>query len=242
MTPWFWVDIPSMDYQDALELQRALVNAKITGALSRDVVLLLEHPHVFTVGRRGSRENLLAAEDFLESRKIRVMHVERGGDITYHGPGQLVVYPIIDLKGIRWRVTDFVQASEDVMIRAVAEWGIAAGRNSMNRGVWVGNAKIGNVGIAVRKGISFHGFALNVNVSTEPFGWINPCGLKEIQVASMEQVLAGEIPIDQVRQVVVRHIQEVFGVELQKVSLEDIHCLLPVHTPKVGRLPNRVQV
>ena len=215
-----------MDYHEALKLQHALVDAKIAATLSRDVLMLLEHPPVFTLGRRGSHEHLLVAKAFLESRGIQVIHVERGGDITYHGPGQIVGYPIMDLRAGRLGVVEFVGALEEVMIRTVADWGIRAVRNPTNRGIWVGMSKIGSLGISVRRGVSFHGFALNVNTWLEPFSWIHPCGLEGVRVTSMRQVLGKEIPIKEIRRAVGLHIQEIFGVELEQVSLEDIYRLL----------------
>jgi lipoate-protein ligase B len=225
----------SMDYNEALELQRALVDAKITTMLARDVVLLLEHPPVFTLGRRGSHEHLLVADAFLESRGIQVIHVERGGDVTYHGPGQLVGYPIVDLRKARWRVVDFVEALEEVMIRTVADWGIRAGRNPMNRGVWVGMSKIGSLGIAVRRGVSFHGFALNVNTSLEPFSWIHPCGLEGVRVTSMKQQCGREIPLEDVQGAVRLHIRQIVGVEMEQVSLDEIHLLAGTKTQALDR-------
>jgi lipoyl(octanoyl) transferase len=223
---WLNVEVPSMEYREALELQRALVDAKIAATLSQDVLLLLEHPPVFTLGRRGSREHLLVAEPFLESREIGLIHVERGGDITYHGPGQLVGYPIVDLRKGRWKIIDFVGALEEVMIDTVGDWGIKAGRNPMNRGVWVGISKIGSVGIAVRRAVSSHGFALNVNTSLEPFSWIHPCGLEGVELTSMKRLLGNEVPMEHVQRAVRLHIQEIFGVELERVSLLHICRLL----------------
>lgn len=232
---WLSVEVPSMDYREALELQRALVDARINAMLSSDVLLLLEHPPVFTLGRRGSREHLLVAEAFLEPRGIQLIHVERGGNITYHGPGQLVGYPIVDLRKGGWKVVDFVGALEEVMICTLAEWGIRAGRNSMNRGVWVGRSKIGSVGIAVRRAVSFHGFALNVNTSLEPFGWIHPCGLEGVRVTSVKRLLGKDIPMEDLRRAVGLHIQEIFAVELEQVSLEDIYRLLGAKEQALGR-------
>lgn len=232
---WLSVEIPSMEYREALELQRALVDAKIAATLSEDVLLLLEHPPVFTLGRRGSREHLLVAEPFLESREIGLIHVERGGDITYHGPGQLVGYPIVDLRKGRWKIIDFVGALEEVMIDTVGDWGIKAGRNPMNRGVWVGISKIGSVGIAVRRAVSSHGFALNVNTSLEPFSWIHPCGLEGVELTSMKRLLGNEVPMEHVQRAVRLHIQEIFGVELERVSLLDICRLLGTRDQAFGR-------
>lgn len=215
-----------MDYREAWELQIALVEAKRGGGSLPDFVLLLEHPPVFTLGYRGARDHLLVSEEFLHERGIPLLHVERGGDVTFHGPGQLVGYPIVDLRVNGWRVVDFVGALEEVMIRCLADWGIRSGRNSMNRGVWVGMSKIGSVGIAVRRGISFHGFALNVNTLLEPFGWIHPCGLKGIQATSMKQILGRETPMEEVRCATACHIRQIFGVELERGRVEDIYCLL----------------
>ncbi len=223
---WFCAEIPSMDYREAWKLQLALVEARRSGYSQPDILLLLEHPQVFTLGHRGARDHLMVSEDFLEKRGILLLHVERGGDITYHGPGQLVAYPILDLRANRWKVADYVGALEEVMICSLADWGIRSGRNSMNRGVWVGMSKIGSLGIAVRRGISFHGFALNVNTSLEPFRWIHPCGLEGIRATSMERVLGRGIPMEEVRCAVARHMREIFGVELERVSMEDIRGLL----------------
>lgn len=232
---WLSVEVPSMEYREALELQRALVDAKIVATLSQDVLLLLEHPPVFTLGRRGSREHLLVAEPFLESREIGLIHVERGGDITYHGPGQLVGYPIVDLRKGRWKIIDFVGALEEVMIDTVGDWGIKACRNPMNRGVWVGISKIGSVGIAVRRAVSSHGFALNVNTLLEPFSWIHPCGLEGVELTSMKRLLGNEVPMEHVQRAVRLHIQEIFGVELERVSLLDICRLLGTRDQALGR-------
>ncbi len=223
---WVCVDVPSMDYREAWELQLALVGAKRSRPSLPDVVFLLEHPPVFTLGHRGGRDHLKVSEDFLVERGIPLIHVERGGDVTYHGPGQLVGYPVVNLRANGWRVVDFVGALEEVMIRSLADWGIRSERNSRNRGVWVGTSKIGSLGIAVRRAISFHGFALNVNTWLEPFQWIDPCGLEGIQVTSMKRILGKEIPMAEARCAAARHIREGFGVELERVSVEEIYRLL----------------
>jgi lipoate-protein ligase B len=234
MRPWLCVELLSMDYHEALELQHKLVDAKIAGALGPDVLLLLEHPPVFTLGRRGSREHLLVAEALLESRGVQLIHVERGGDITYHGPGQLVSYPIVDLRRGHWRVIDFVAALEQVMIHTLAEWRIKAGRNPVNRGVWVGMSKVGSVGIAVRRGVSYHGFALNVNTWLEPFSWIHPCGLEGVELTSMKDLLGREVPMEDLRRAVGFHMQTIFGVELERVNLMDIYRLLATRDHALG--------
>ena len=185
-------------------------------------MLLVEHPPVFTLGRQGRRTHLLVAEDFLRKKGIEVVHVERGGDITYHGPGQLVGYPIVDLRSKPWGVTDFIELLEELMIRMAAEFGVTAVRNIKNRGVWVADRKLGSVGIAIRKEISLHGMALNVNPSLEPFSWINPCGLEGVQATSLKRELGNAIPMEDIRQAVGRHTRDIFGVELKRVGLEEL--------------------
>ena len=210
----YLLELGSTPYREAHDLQTRLVGARKEGVLDRDIFICLEHTPVFTLGRRGGRENLRVPEDFLKAKGIDIVHVERGGDITYHGPGQLVLYPILDLRKAGLGVVDLVTALEEVMIRTAAEWGIAAGRNALNRGVWVGLQKLGSIGIAVRRGISFHGLAFNVNTSIEHFGWIHPCGLHGISVATMAQILGKTISTEEVHRSLLRHVEGVFGREL----------------------------
>lgn len=211
-----------IEYKEAWDLQVRLVSARKDRDIDKDIVLLLEHPPVFTLGRRGGRENLSVSEDFLKREGISVFQVERGGNITFHGPGQLIVYPIIDLNEARLGVTDYVERLEEVMILVAADWGIRSQRNPLNRGVWVANKKLGSIGIAIRKGISFHGAALNVNLSLRPFSWINPCGLQGIGMTSLEQELGQRLSMDQVRLGVKRHMERVFGVELVPKDLQGL--------------------
>jgi lipoate-protein ligase B len=219
---WLCIDIPAMGYGEAWNLQGRLVAARKDKTIDTDVILFLEHPPVFTLGNRGGLNNLTVSESFLEKAGIPVIQVERGGDITFHGPGQLVVYPIIDLRGAKLTVIDYIENLEQVMIRAVADWGINAVRHPMNRGVWVGNNKLGSVGIAIRRGIAFHGMALNVNLSLRPFGWINPCGLQDTRMTSMEQELSRKVLMNQVRQSVKYHLKAVFGVDLVMTGLWEL--------------------
>jgi lipoate-protein ligase B len=189
---WLLVELPLTDYIEALNLQRDLVAAKARGELHDDLVLSLQHSPVFTIGRRGGREHLKVTEDFLKRSGIPVIEVERGGNITFHGPGQLVVYPIINLEAAGIRVDEYVHRLEEAMIRTAAAWGISAGRNRLNKGAWVGMNKLGSIGITIRHEVSFHGLAFNVNNSLEPFSWINPCGLEGIGVTSIERELSQE--------------------------------------------------
>ncbi len=211
---WWIIDLSQIDYDKAWKLQTDIVNARNQGELNADIILMLEHPAVFTLGRRGGAENLLVSKAFLEESEIAVNQVERGGNITYHGPGQLVVYPIINLETAKMSVVDFVNALEEVMLQTVEVWGIKAERNSTNHGIWVGNQKLGSIGIALRKGISFHGLALNVNLDLTPFTWIQPCGLQGVQMTSMAKELSNAVSMSEVREVIKEKFQLIFGIQL----------------------------
>ncbi len=188
------VDLGLSEYRATYELQVALVDRRKEG-VCEDVFLVTEHPSVFTLGRRGGRENLMVSEQFLDEKKISLVHIERGGDITYHGEGQLVLYPVIHLRERGLAVSEYVFLLEEIMIRLAAVYGVQAGRDPRNHGVWVGNRKLGSVGIAIRHGISFHGLALNVNLALEPFSWVNPCGLQGVKMTSLQRE-TGRRPIE----------------------------------------------
>jgi len=219
---WYVVDLGVVPYSEALDLQTRLVEARVTGSLPNDVVLVLEHPAVFTLGKRGGRENLLVPEETLARQGIPIVQVERGGNITYHAPGQLVLYPIIHLERAGIKVVDMVDRLEEVMIRTCADWGIRAGRNALNRGVWVDLKKIGAIGIAVRRGVSFHGMALNVNIDLTPFGWIQPCGLEGVGVTSMRTEAGQDPGMAEVRRLLAQHMQTVFGARLVPADLNHV--------------------
>jgi lipoate-protein ligase B len=215
-----------MEYTQAWELQSGLVAAKINGTLNRDVILFVEHPAVFTLGRRGGREYLQVEASVLERAGIPIIQAERGGYITYHGPGQAVVYPIIDLEARRLGVTEYVAALEDIMLQTAASWGLKAQRSSANPGIWMGNRKMGSIGIALRKGISFHGLALNVNLDLAPFSWIQPCGLQGVSMTSVQQELGREIPMAVVFRTVKKQFNSVLGLDLTDISHCDLQQLL----------------
>jgi len=221
--PCWWVELPETEYQKALDLQLAVVEAKTSGRLQADVILCLEHPRVFTLGRRGGRENLCVSDDFLLARKVAVMPTDRGGNITYHGPGQLVVYPIIDINRRRIKVVDFVSGLEQAMIRTAAHWDIRAGTDPKNRGVWLDGSKLGSIGITVRRGVSFHGLALNVNTDMEPFDWINPCGLDQVRMTSFERHLGKPVPMNDARREMARYLAVVFGIPLTNLPAEQLY-------------------
>ena len=219
---WLCIELPATEYKEAWQLQSNLVAAKYHKTIQKNVVLLLEHPPVFTLGRRGGLNNLCVSENFLKKAVIPVIQVERGGNITFHGPGQLVMYPIIHLQAAKLSVVHYVENLEEVMIRTAADWGITAVRNPLNRGVWVGNNKLGSIGIAIRRGISFHGMALNVNTSLEPFQWITPCGLENTGITSIERELSRNVSMKRVRDRVKHHLEAVFDVALIMTRLEKL--------------------
>lgn len=220
------VDLPETDYGKSLDLQLAIVAAKTSGKLNADVILCIEHPRVFTLGRRGGRENLCVSDDFLERKGVAVIPTDRGGDITYHGPGQLVVYPIIDLSRRRLKVVEFVSGLEQAMIRTAKHWGVDAVTDPANRGVWLDGDKLGSIGITVRRGISFHGLALNVNTDMEPFGWINPCGLNQVRMTSFKRHLKGAASMADARRVMTRHIADIFGIALTLRTADQLYKII----------------
>lgn len=206
----FFKDLGIMDYRMCYNMQLGLVEKRRTGAMANDIFLLAEHPSVLTLGRRGGRENLTVSEEFLHQNNVEVVHVERGGDITYHGIGQLVVYPIIRLKNAGLSVTEYIFRLEEVMLRLSADYGVVAGRDPRNHGVWVGDGKLGSVGIAIRHGIAFHGLAININTSLETFRWIHPCGLVNIHMTTLAREREQEISMEEARGRLKGHLAEVF--------------------------------
>lgn len=220
--PVWYIDLGMMDFSRAHCLQIEMVDARISGDLDRDVVLVLEHPPVFTVGRRGNLDHLKVSPAFLKDAGMEILHIERGGDITFHGPGQLVIYPIFQLSQAGFGVVDFVEKLEDLMIRTAADMGVSAARNRRNHGIWVGDRKMGFVGIAVRRRVSFHGIALNVALSLEPFKWIDPCGLQNVQVTSLERETRGIVSVETVKASVPHHLENIFSITLQSITIEKL--------------------
>ena len=222
---WLSVDFDRIDYREAWRLQGKLLRARKERRLEYDIVLFLEHPPVFTLGRRGGRECILVSDAFLEKSGVEVIQVERGGNVTFHGPGQLVVYPIVDLHTARIKVVDFVAGLEEVMLRTAENWSISAERNSANRGIWVGRNKMGSIGIAVRRGISFHGLALNVQTDLTAFSWIQPCGLQDVSMTTMQQESAYKFTMQQVRAVLKKQFEAVFGIKFVSKELNEFNSV-----------------
>lgn len=208
-------------YNRALDLQHRLVAARREGRIE-DVLILLEHPPVITLGRRGDESNIVASRELLARLGIEVHRVERGGDVTYHGPGQLLGYPILDLRGYRQDVGWYMHSLEEVLIRALSDFGVEAGRLEGRIGVWIGDKNIAALGARIEEWITYHGFALNVSPDLSHFDLIIPCGYRGIGVTSMEEVL-GEAPeMREVRRSVAQRFSEVFGVEVRQAALEEL--------------------
>jgi len=187
-------DLGRVPYRKALEMQRRAVADRAAGT-TRDSIWFVEHDPVLTLGRASHSENLLLSESTLRARGVEVVSIERGGDVTYHGPGQIVAYPIVALDGLPGGrdMHRYLRDLEDVLIGMLASYGIAAGRRSQYTGVWVGDRKVAAIGVAVRRWITFHGFALNLDPDLSHFEWIHPCGIRDLGVTSMRALL-GEAP------------------------------------------------
>lgn len=179
-------------YAEALELQRSIARDRISGAISQDVLLLMEHPPVVTLGRSSKEKNLTASPEFLESRGVELFEVERGGDVTFHGPGQLVGYPIIDLKRHRQDLHWYLRSIEQALINALADYGIPGERNTSYTGVWTRGKKIASIGVHARDWVTWHGFALNVTTELSYFNLIVPCGIDGVVMTSIARELGVE--------------------------------------------------
>ena len=223
---WLLCELGRIEYRRALALQRNIVAAKNQGRIEEDLLLMLEHPPVFTLGRRGGKENLTVSEAFLKERKIPVVQIERGGNITYHGPGQLVLYPICALSRRQLSVTGFVENLEGVMMRIAAEFGVHGARDGRNRGIWVKDAKLGSIGINIRHGVSFHGLALNVSTDLAPFSWIHPCGLTGVSMTSLRVEAGPSVTMEKARNAARRHFDAVFGVRLEPIGPDALEKML----------------
>jgi lipoyl(octanoyl) transferase len=209
-------DLGLLEYARAWELQRQLVEQRKTGAIE-DRLLLVEHPPVITLGRNAKKTNLLLPEQRYQEIGIDLQSTDRGGDVTYHGPGQVVGYPILDLREWKRDVVRYVRALEQVMIGAVSEFGIQADGVTGCTGVWVEGAKLGAIGVHISRWVTSHGFALNVAPQMEHFGVIIPCGLHK-PVVSMEQLLGQAPAREEVLEALVRHFGQIFGRRMEPAA------------------------
>jgi lipoyl(octanoyl) transferase len=208
-------ELGRIGYGEALQLQERLVAARKRGEVP-DQLLLLEHPHVITLGRNGDMKNLLASEDVLRRAGVEFHPTDRGGDITYHGPGQLVGYPIMDLREWKRDVGAYVRGVEQALIDTLAGYGIAAGRIAGLTGVWTGERKVAAIGVHISRWVTSHGFALNVRTDLSYFEYIVPCGLTK-PVTSMAQ-LGVRASVEEVGRAFARHFGRVFDCEIVTAS------------------------
>jgi len=203
-------------YAAGLDLQRQL-HARVADGEMDGALLLLEHSHVYTLGRRGKLDDLLAPEDRLSSLGAEVHHVDRGGEVTYHGPGQLVGYPIVDLRRLRMRPLEYVRSLERLLIETLSDFGIAAEAEGHPTGVWTGGAKIAAIGVRVSRGVTTHGFALNVSPDLGYFEHIVPCGIQDCRVTSMESE-GVSARVSDVASAAAGRFERVFGVGLEPMT------------------------
>src|SRR2546429_6910415 len=214
-----------MSYAEACALQKRVVGTRKADAIE-DLLLFCQHPHVITQGRNGKRENLLVSEHLLRQKGVEFFETSRGGDITYHGPGQIVGYPILNLGAIRRDVVWYVRMLEEAMIRATKEFQIAAKRVAGKTGIWVdaGNTeeKLGAIGVHISRWITSHGFAYNVSTDLRFFDLIVPCGIADRKATSLEKLLGRRVGEMEVAPRLAKHLGELFGLELKEISKNEL--------------------
>jgi len=223
------VDLGLIGYADACELQKSLVSARKAGNIG-DLLLICQHSHVITMGRNGKSSNVLAGEPVLRQMNVHVHETDRGGDVTYHGPGQVVGYPILNLGEIRRDVAWYMRQLEEVMIRASWDFGIAAKRLPGMTGVWVdvaaGQEKLGAIGVHLSRWVTSHGFAYNVATDLRYFDLIVPCGLTGKRATSLEKVMDRAVPVWAAAQSLVGQFGEVFSMRMQQATRGELEAQL----------------
>lgn len=221
--------LPNAPYQETWDLQhkiqsdiiaekRAERNGEFEGVRKNDVLLFVEHPHVYTIGKSGDQENMLRSMAELLQLDAHFVKIDRGGDITYHGPGQIVGYPILDLDRHFTDIHKYLRFLEEIIIGTCSDFGIEAGRIDGLTGVWVGQEKICAMGIRSSRWVTMHGFALNVNTDLSYFNHIVPCGIQDKAVTSLQKLLGREVDMKKVQQRIVFHFERVFGVQIKEVD------------------------
>jgi len=235
------VELGLVRYAAAWDLQRRLVAARKADAMP-DVLLLCEHPHVITLGRNGKREHLRASESLLRQMNVEFHHTDRGGDITYHGPGQLVGYPVLNLAVLRRDVVWYVRQLEEAIIRATAEFGVAAVRKPGMTGVWVnatdaGEEKLAAIGVHLSRWVTSHGFACNVATDLRFFELIIPCGIRDRRPTSLERLLGRAVGVAEMVPPIVQRFGEVFGLEMRLTTREELEDVLRAFEPAAEVTP-----
>lgn len=199
-----------IDYKEAWDLQKEIFTKRVNDE-TEDVLLLLEHPNTYTLGKTADRENLKGSVDYLKSNRISVYDIDRGGDITYHGPGQIVGYPIIDLNNWQKDTHKYLRALEEVIINTCAEYNLICERNPEHTGVWINDGKIAAIGIKVSRWVTMHGFAFNINTDLNLFNGIIPCGIQDKSVTSLKRELNRVVDISEVKEKIVKNFKEIFS-------------------------------
>jgi lipoyl(octanoyl) transferase len=236
------VDLGLIGYERAWDLQKRIVAARKL-ALIPDVLLLCEHPHVITMGRNGRAEHLLVSESLLRARGVEFHATNRGGDITYHGPGQIVAYPILNLAEIRRDVGWYVRQLEEAMIRTSAEYGITAGRRDGRTGIWVDvtsaseiatEEKLGAIGVHISRWVTSHGLAYNVTTDLSYFDLIVPCGIAGKRATSLKRLLNREVEMNDTSQKLVRYLGDCFGRKMRAISPSELESALAAQETPVA--------
>lgn len=203
-----------ISYLDAWAMQRELA-AGVAAGEEPETLLLLEHPHTYTLGRRASQEHLLATTHEIEAREAVLIESDRGGDITYHGPGQIVGYPVLDIRRrLRGDVHLYLRTLEEVLIRVLGEYGLQGEREPEYTGVWCQGAKVAAIGVKISRGVTMHGLALNVNTDMSYFDLIVPCGIHQREVTSLQRLLGRRVPLAEVNDLIKQHFESVFRLVL----------------------------
>ncbi|MBA3644775.1 MAG: lipoyl(octanoyl) transferase LipB [Gemmatimonadaceae bacterium] len=209
-------------YAEILELQRRIAAARITGEISQDVLLALEHSPVITLGRSSKEQNLVASKDFLALRGVELHEVERGGDVTFHGPGQLVGYPIIDLKRHKQDLHWYLRQLEQATIDTLAKFGIQAERSTGYTGVWTKGKKIASIGVHARDWVTWHGLALNVSTDLSFFDFIVPCGIAGVVMTSIERETAEAVTVERTAEVFAAQLASLFDLTPVETSVAEL--------------------
>jgi lipoyl(octanoyl) transferase len=225
-----YCDLGLIDYKEAWDFQKEIFTKRVNSEIE-DAFFLLEHPNTYTLGKTADRENLKGSESFLKRNQISVYDIDRGGDITYHGPGQIVGYPIIDLGNWQKDTHKYLRALEEVIINTCMEYNLTCDRNPKHTGVWINDRKIAAIGIKVSRWITMHGFALNVNTDLNLFEGIIPCGIQDKSVTSFKKELGKEINLSEVKDKLVKNFRLHFN--YQRIVLKDRDELLQSNLVKL---------
>lgn len=213
----------TIDYKEAWDLQKSIFELRYQNRIE-DILLLLEHPHTYTLGKTADKNNLVGSDEYLKENQISVYNIDRGGDITYHGPGQIVGYPILDLNKWEKDTHKYLRALEEVLIATCSEYGLNPGRKEKLTGVWIGEKKIAAIGIKVSRWITMHGFAFNVNTDLNLFNGIIPCGIFDKEVTSLKKETGVEVQISEVKENIIKNFREYFSYdELRVIESSELH-------------------